>query len=87
MSVFACLASALAPVCVYLSSGEQRITQVPLHRAWKGIGFALAVAGVYLWSSTVGISAALFASASTWATAYVVLPYVSWVKLPASEEG
>jgi hypothetical protein len=87
MSVLACLVSALAPVCVYLCSGEQRITHAPLHRAWKSVGFALAAAGIYLWSSTVSTPAALFASASTWATAYVVLPYISWVKLPASDEG
>ncbi len=86
MSVFACLVSALAPLCVYLTSGEQRITQAPLHRAWRGIGFGLAAAGVVLWSLTVSTPAALFVSASTWATAYVVLPYISWVKLPASDE-
>ena len=87
MSVLACFVSALAPVCVYLSSVEQRITHVPLHRAWKGVGFALAGVGVCLWSDTVSTPAALFASASMWATAYVVLPYISWVKLPASDEG
>jgi hypothetical protein len=87
MSVLACLASALAPVCVYLASEEQRIAHTPLHRAWKGIGFALTVTGVFLWTRTVSIPAAVFASASMWATAYAVLPYISWVKLPASDEG
>lgn len=87
MSFIACFVSALAPLCVYLSSGEQRITQVPLHRAWRAVGVVLAGAGVFLWSLTVSPAAALFASASMWATAYVVLPYISWVKLPASGEG
>jgi hypothetical protein len=87
MSVLACLTSALAPVCVYLSSDEQRITLTPLHRAWKGVGFALAVTGVFLWTRTLIIPAAVFASASMWATAYAVLPYISWVKHPASDEG
>ncbi len=82
MSVLACLVSALAPTFVYLSSAEQRITQAPLHRVWRTIGFVLAGAGVLLWSTTVGTPAAFFASASMWATAYVVLPYISWVKLP-----
>ena len=87
MSLLACLLSALAPTCVYLASDEQRITQIPFHRAWRGIGVALAVAGACLWSTTVSTPAALFASASMWAMAYVVLPYISWVKLPASDEG
>jgi hypothetical protein len=86
MSFFACLVSALAPVCVYLSSAEQRITQAPLPRVWKSVGFLLTAAGLFLWTNTIGTPAALFASASMWATAYVVLPYISWVKLPASEE-
>ncbi len=86
-NLIACFVSALAPVCVYLSSGEQRITQVPLHRAWRAVGFALTGAGAFLWSTVVSAPAALFASASMWATAYVVLPYISWVKLPASDEG
>ena len=86
ISVLACLVSALAPVCVYLASGEQRITHAPLPRTWRSIGFVLAAAGVLLWSTTVSTSAAFFASASMWATAYVVLPYISWVKLPASDE-
>ena len=87
MSVLACLISALAPVCVYLASGDQRITQTPLHRIWKCIGFALAGVGVFLWSITRSAPSAIFASASMWATAYVVLPYISWVKLPAGTEG
>jgi hypothetical protein len=86
MSVFACLVSALAPVCVYLSSGEQRITQNPLHPVWRTIGFILAGLGVLLWSTTVSTPKAFFASASMWATASVVLPYISWVKLPHSDE-
>ena len=86
MSVLACLVSVLAPACVYLSSAEQRITQVPLPRAWRCIGFALTAAGVFLWTNTVSTPTALFASASMWATAYAVLPYISWVKLPASDE-
>lgn len=86
ISFLACLVSALAPVCVYLSSAEQRITQAPLHRMWRAIGFVLAGAGVLLWSTSVGTPAAFFASASMWATAYVVLPYISWVKLPAGNE-
>jgi len=57
-----------------------------LPRTWRSIGFFLAAAGVPLWTTTVGISAAFFASASMWATAYAVLPYISWVKLPASDE-
>jgi hypothetical protein len=87
MSVLACFLSALAPVCVYLSSGEQRITHTPLHRVWKGVGFALCAAGLCLWTDSLSTPAALFASASMWATAYVVLPYISWVKIPASDEG
>jgi hypothetical protein len=87
MSVLACVVSALAPVCVYLASGEQRITQTPLHRVWKTIGFALAAAGLVLWSTTRSTPSAIFASASMWTTAYVVLPYISWVKLPSSGEG
>ena len=87
MNVLACLVSAVAPVCVYLSSGEQRITQAPLHRTWKAIGSLLTAAGFFLWNTTVSTPAAFFASASMWATAYVVLPYISWVKLPASDEG
>jgi FtsH-binding integral membrane protein len=83
MSLLACLVSALAPVCVYLSSAEQRITQAPLHRVWRAIGFMLSGAGVLLWSTSVSTPAAFFASGSMWATAYVVLPYISWVKLPA----
>ena len=86
MSVLACLLSALAPVCVYLSSAEQRITQAPLHRVWRTIGFVMAGAGVLLWSATVSTPTAFFASASMWATAYAVLPYISWVKLPHSDE-
>jgi hypothetical protein len=86
MSVLACVVSALAPLCVYLSSGEQRITQSPLPRVWRTIGFVMGGAGVLLWSTTVGTPAAFFASGSMWATAYVVLPYISWVKLPASDE-
>ena len=86
MSLLACLLSALAPICVYLSSAEQRITQAPLPRVWRSIGFALTAAGVFLWATTVSTPAALFASASMWATAYVVLPYISWVKLPANDE-
>lgn len=39
-----------------------------------------------LWSATVSTPAAFFASASMWATAYVVLPYISWVKLPNGDE-
>jgi hypothetical protein len=86
LTILACLVSALAPLCVYLCSDDQRITQVPLHRAWKAIGFVLAGAGVLLWSTTVSTPAALFASASAWATGYAVLPYISWVKLPAADE-
>lgn len=86
MSVLACLISVLAPVCVYLSSAEQRITQAPLPRVWRTIGFVLAGAGVLLWSTTVSTPAAFFASASMWATAYAVLPYISWVKLPDHHE-
>jgi hypothetical protein len=86
MSFLACLVSALAPVCVYLSSAEQRITQVPLPPVWRSIGFLLTAVGLFLWTTTVSTPAALFASASMWATAYAVLPYISWVKLPASEE-
>jgi len=86
MSFLACLVSALAPLCVYLSSAEQRITQAPLPRVWRTIGFVLAGAGVLLWSTMVSTPAAFFASGSMWATAYVVLPYISWVKLPASHE-
>ena len=87
MNVLACFVSALAPTCVYLSSGEQRITTAPWHRAWKGVGLVLSAVGVFLWSATLSTPAALFASASMWATAYVVLPYISWVKLPAGDEG
>jgi hypothetical protein len=86
LTILACFVSALAPLCVYLSSAEQRITQVPLPRIWRGIGFLLTAAGVFLWTTTVSTPAALFASASMWATAYAVLPYISWVKLPASDE-
>ena len=86
ISLLACLVSALAPVCVFLSSSEQRITQTPLHRVWRTIGFVLAGGGVLLWSTTVSTPAAFFASASLWATAYVVLPYISWVKLPVGDE-
>jgi hypothetical protein len=86
MNFLACLVSALAPVCVYLASSEQRITQVPLPRAWRSIGFLLGGAGVLLWTTTVSTPAAFFASASMWATAYAVLPYISWVKLPAGDE-
>jgi hypothetical protein len=86
-SVLACLISALAPICVYLASGEQRITQTPLPRIWKTIGVALAAVGLFLWSTTRSTPSAIFASASMWATAYVVLPYISWVKLPSSSEG
>jgi hypothetical protein len=59
---------------------------VPLPRLWRSVGFFLSAAGVFLWTTTISTSAALFASASMWATAYAVLPYISWVKLPASEE-
>lgn len=86
MSFLACLVSALAPACVYLSSAEQRITQAPLHCMWRTIGFVMGGAGVLLWSTTVSTPAAFFASGSMWATAYVVLPYISWVKLPAVDE-
>jgi hypothetical protein len=86
MSLLACLVSALAPVCVYLSSAEQRITQAPLPPVWRSIGFALTAAGVFLWTTIVSTPAAFFASASMWATAYAVLPYISWVKLPATDE-
>ena len=86
MSVLACFVSALAPLCVYLSSAEQRITQAPLPRIWRSIGFLLTAAGVFLWTTTVSTPAALFASASMWATTYAVLPYISWVKLPSSDE-
>ena len=86
MNVLACLVSALAPACVYLASAEQRITQAPLPRAWRSIGFFLGAAGVLLWTTTVSIPGAFFASASMWATAYTVLPYISWVKLPARDE-
>src|SRR5262245_20723097 len=86
MSVLACLVSALAPLCVYLSSAEQRITQATLPRIWNSIGFLLTAAGLFLWTNAVSTHAALFASASMWATAYAVLPYISWVKLPASDE-
>ena len=86
MSFLACFVSAVAPVCVYLSSAEQRITQNPLHPVWRTIGFILAAVGVALWSTTVSTTAAFFASASMWATASVVLPYISWVRLPNSDE-
>lgn len=86
INVLACVVSTLAPLCVYLSSAEQRITEAPLHRVWKSVGFVLGGAGVLLWSITVSTPAAFFASASVWATAYVVLPYISWVKLPAGSE-
>jgi hypothetical protein len=46
----------------------------------------LAGVGILLWSTTVSTPAALFAGASTWATAYAVLPYISWVKLPDGDE-
>jgi hypothetical protein len=48
----------------------------------------LAIAGTGIWSTIVSSSAAaIFASATVWMTAYVVLPYISWVREPPSQEG
>ncbi|MEJ1965706.1 MAG: hypothetical protein WDO56_30830 [Gammaproteobacteria bacterium] len=84
---FACLVSALAPLCVYLASEEQRLIRAPLHKAWRVIGLLLAVAGVGIWSAVFNSPAsAIFAALSVWTTAYVVLPYISWVKAPLGPE-
>lgn len=84
---FAWLVSAIAPLCVYLASEEQRLTRVPLHKAWRVIGLLLALTGASLWTTVFSnAAAAIFASLSIWTTAYVVLPYISWVKAPLSSE-
>ena len=57
-----------------------------LPRVWRSIGFLRTAVGLFFWTTTVSTHAALFASTSMWATAYAVLPYISWVKLPANEE-
>ncbi len=86
-SFLACFVSGVAPLCVYLASDEQRITRTPLHKAWRVIGVVLALAGAGVWSTIVSSNAAaIFASATVWMTAYVVLPYISWIRQPLHQE-
>jgi hypothetical protein len=86
-SFFACFVSGIAPLCFYLASGEQRITRTPLHKAWRGVGLVLALAGTGIWSTVVSSNAAAVLAAGTvWMTAYVVLPYISWIRQPLRQE-
>ena len=87
ISLHAFLVSALAPLCVYLASDQQRIIDAPLHKAWRAIGLVLAIAGACIWSTIVSSNAAaIFASLTVWISAYVVLPYISWVRHPQGDE-
>jgi hypothetical protein len=86
-SFFACFVSSVAPLCFYLTSDEQRLTRIPLHKAWRGVGLILALAGTGIWSTVVSSNAAaVLASATVWMTAYVVLPYISWIRQPLHRE-
>jgi hypothetical protein len=82
MTFLACVVSAVAALCVYLASDQQRLTRAKFHWSWRIAGFVLAGLGIWLWTSTTSVAASIFAALTVWMTAFVVLPYISWVRQP-----
>ena len=85
MTFLACLASATAALFIYLASSQQRLTRRPFHWSWRIVGAALAVLGIWLWTSTASVAASVFAALAVWMVAFIVLPYVSWMRQPLLE--
>ena len=86
MTLLACVVSAVAALCVYLASGQQRLTRTKFHWSWRVGGLVLGVLGIWLWTSTASVAASIFAALTVWMTAFVVLPYISWVRQPLVPE-
>jgi hypothetical protein len=80
MTLLACLLSIFAALCVYLTSDRQRLRAAPLDPRWRLAAAALAIAGLVIWARAISVPAAIFASLTSWMTAFVLLPYIAWAR-------